>query len=200
MDRRIKKTRLAIRQAYKSLFLEKPNGKISIAELARRANIDRKTFYLHYSTTDEVLTEFLRERMAGLSDLLQNSTSMDSHPFYASALFQMLDESILDDLELFQQISRGPNRSFFWQCVHDIFYEAILRAVKSHTDKPEKQLQYYTEYFTTGILSMYRRWLTDPDGITIEELGRMASAISMEGILAVFPEYTGQEQRPAEQK
>ena len=36
MDRRIKKTRLAIRQAYKSLFLEKPNGKISIAELARR--------------------------------------------------------------------------------------------------------------------------------------------------------------------
>ncbi|BAK47898.1 hypothetical protein CXIVA_19310 [Clostridium sp. SY8519] len=190
MDRRIKKTRLAIRQAYKSLFLEKPNGKISIAELARRANIDRKTFYLHYSTTDEVLTEFLRERMAGLSELLQNSTAMDSHPFYASALFQMLDDTILEDLEFFQQISRGPNRSFFWQCVHDIFYEAILQAAKSHTFKPENQLLYYTEYFTTGILAMYRRWLTDPKGSSIEELSRMASTISMEGILAVFPEYT----------
>ena len=58
MDRRVQKTRAAIQRAYIELLMEKKSMKMTITELARRANIDRKTFYLHYDTTDDVLRDY----------------------------------------------------------------------------------------------------------------------------------------------
>ena len=48
MDRRVEKTRKSIREAYFDLLMRDGKRKITIAEIARNANIDRKTFYLLY--------------------------------------------------------------------------------------------------------------------------------------------------------
>jgi len=47
-DRRQIKTKKAIIGAFFTLLQEKNISKITITELAKIANIDRKTFYLHY--------------------------------------------------------------------------------------------------------------------------------------------------------
>lgn len=44
-----------IKDALLSLMIEKPFEKISITDIVRRADINRGTFYAHYSNTDEVL-------------------------------------------------------------------------------------------------------------------------------------------------
>jgi hypothetical protein len=46
MDRRVKKTKAAVQEAYFSLVMEKDTPKITITELTKQADIDRKTFYL----------------------------------------------------------------------------------------------------------------------------------------------------------
>ena len=47
MDRRIIKTKQAIESAYFRLLQANPGKRISITSIAKEANIDRKTFYLH---------------------------------------------------------------------------------------------------------------------------------------------------------
>ena len=48
MDLRVKKTERAIRKAFYELMLEKPIPKITVKELAERAEINKTTFYAHY--------------------------------------------------------------------------------------------------------------------------------------------------------
>ena len=47
IDRRVLKTRAAIKAALDKLVKEQGMDKLTVSALAREANIDRKTFYLH---------------------------------------------------------------------------------------------------------------------------------------------------------
>lgn len=49
MDLRIQKTRAAIKSAFLELRRKKPIEKITVTELAKLAEINKATFYLHYS-------------------------------------------------------------------------------------------------------------------------------------------------------
>ena len=49
MDRRIVKTRKAIRCAFAELLTQKTMQEITIKDIAETADINRKTFYAHYS-------------------------------------------------------------------------------------------------------------------------------------------------------
>ena len=52
MDIRVKKTKRAIQKAFVALLLEKPIEKITVKEIAERAEINKTTFYSHYETAN----------------------------------------------------------------------------------------------------------------------------------------------------
>ena len=61
-DRRITKTRKSIQNAYLNLLRQKGTEKITISDIAREADIDRKTFYLHYDSTEDIIREYAEEK------------------------------------------------------------------------------------------------------------------------------------------
>ena len=65
VDRRIAKTRLAIRDALVALIKEKGFDALTVRDIVDRANINRGTFYLHYKDKFDLLeqteTEVLQE-------------------------------------------------------------------------------------------------------------------------------------------
>ena len=55
LDRRIVRSRNAILSAFERLLMEKPLADITVSAIAREANVDRKTFYVHFGTVDGLL-------------------------------------------------------------------------------------------------------------------------------------------------
>lgn len=72
-DRRVKYTKQAIRDGFLRLIAKKPIEKITVTEICREADINRGTFYAHYSdpyelkrTVENELTEAMDRRVREL--------------------------------------------------------------------------------------------------------------------------------------
>ncbi|MGO3118504.1 MAG: TetR/AcrR family transcriptional regulator [Levilactobacillus brevis] len=56
-DLRVQRTINSIYDAFEQLICEKDYQKITVTELARRAQVNKKTFYRYYPTLDDLLIE-----------------------------------------------------------------------------------------------------------------------------------------------
>lgn len=68
VDARILHTRAALAEAVLEIAARTPIAKVGVAELARRAGINRATFYDHYSSPGELLAEVLGRELEAVRD------------------------------------------------------------------------------------------------------------------------------------
>ncbi|MGY4644360.1 TetR/AcrR family transcriptional regulator [Cellulomonas sp. URHB0016] len=60
-DRRVRRTRAALRDAMGALMVEKGYESVTVQDLIERADIGRSTFYSHYADKSELLDEMLAD-------------------------------------------------------------------------------------------------------------------------------------------
>ena len=65
-DRRIRYTKMVFRESMLDLLNSKPLNQISITELCKAADVNRNTFYNHYSTPYEMIREMENEILNAL--------------------------------------------------------------------------------------------------------------------------------------
>lgn len=61
MDRRQRKTRKAIFEAFETLMASEHYRNVTVAQIIEQADIGRSTFYAHFETKDQLLEEICRE-------------------------------------------------------------------------------------------------------------------------------------------
>ncbi|EOL50880.1 TetR/AcrR family transcriptional regulator [Enterococcus caccae] len=66
IDRRILKSKQAIRTAFVNLLMERGFDEITIKDIAEQADIARKTFYLHYLDKYDLLEQLVDEHLSEL--------------------------------------------------------------------------------------------------------------------------------------
>jgi AcrR family transcriptional regulator len=79
MDRRQKKTKKAIYDAFTELIQEKDYSEITIQDIIDRADIGRSTFYSHFRTKDELLEDMCDRIFHHI--FTDHATSEDTHDF-----------------------------------------------------------------------------------------------------------------------
>jgi AcrR family transcriptional regulator len=68
--RRAQKTRSAIKQAYIHLIEQFPEDEITVLMISQYADINRATFYAHFSNKTELLEEMLEDLLEGLREAI----------------------------------------------------------------------------------------------------------------------------------
>lgn len=69
MDRRILKSQKAIKQAVIELMNEKEFDKVTMQEISDRANVNRKTIYLHYKDKYDLMDTLIEEHINELREI-----------------------------------------------------------------------------------------------------------------------------------
>ena len=175
-DRRILKTKKAIYEALVELMQKKKLNSITVTELAAQADINRKTFYTYYSTVNDVLDEGINELITSLKDLLC-AMSEDYNMFSPQTLFAFLN-TIMSDADIARDLFNRLQKAL----QETLLKELVSRDIKMNV--PSEQYPLISSFVAGGMVSAYYEWITDPDGITLDEMARTLTTLIISGVHA----------------
>ena len=124
IDRRVKKTKESIRRAFNELILKKDFTSITVSEIANLAEIDRKTFYLHYNSMADILNEFESELTDKVSDIIKTDEFIDIEKFLCG-----LNNIMLENIEVYRKIANQTTYVFLLKDCKNILKNSIIESL-----------------------------------------------------------------------
>lgn len=163
MDRRQRKTRNAIFEAFISLLSERSYERITVEQIIGKADVGRATFYAHFETKEFLLTALCEELFAHVFPE-SAETENHSHIFDCDApdsvflhLFQHVqknDNHILDLLS-------SQNNELFLRCFKDNLkrlVESQLHLFESRK-APELPETFWIDHIASSFVESVRWWI-----------------------------------------
>lgn len=176
MDRRIQKTKVAIREAFIDLILDKKDPKITITKIAKFANIDRKTFYLHYDSIDDVFKELAEEKLNEILVILENNNYYDDITNFI-VIHDAIEEVLEVDVDFYRKIAMDSNYHPFWKQLESLVRHAILTVYGEHLNIPQALLPIYSDFYASALVSVFVKWLSGDYELELSEMGTVVGKI-----------------------
>lgn len=95
-DRRVVRSKIALKQALLTLMSERGYDSVSITDIVERADYNRGTFYTHYENKDALLSDII-------SELIQELMKAFRAPYEHQAIFR-ISEMSANSIKIFEQI------------------------------------------------------------------------------------------------
>lgn len=183
-DKRIEKTKACIQQALTQLLEKKAISDITVTELAEAANINRKTFYAHYSSIQNVVEEAERETVQNLI-LLWESLSNDYNVLQPDILFRCLNTLYHGSLKQFSYILSNPkNHTIIYQFV-DILRDAIKASFENSHDLPAEEaanIPFIAAFLAGGLMNTYFEWFFHHPEAELDTVTQLTSRLIISGL------------------
>ena len=157
-DKRVIRTKKAIRTALFKLMESKDIASITISELTTLANVNRRTFYTHYSNITDILDETESEIVEALGELISQFDS-DEYGFY---------------FHLMKSDFRG------------VLVTRMKTVLKASADKilgrftipaDEKYITMMSSFINAGFLNLFLEWNKSGKDVSIETAAKLASVM-----------------------
>ena len=175
IDRRVRKTKTSIRSAFIGLLQKKPLSAITITEIMKNADLDRRTFYLHYGCIEDIIKEIEEEAIDSLNEVMSDSASFDMERF-----FQCLSQIINENVEFYRCITENAAYYEFQMQCKQILKNSLYHTFSSSDVVAEEDFEIYSEYIASGIMGIYINWLHSGAGTSLERLTKKAILVAKE--------------------
>lgn len=196
-DRRIQRTRQALRKALMELIKEKGYDPISVEEITQCANLGRATFYLHYKDKEDLLidefSELANERARTLSEIpfsawLPKAENPDqpieNRP---TTPFLMVFQHIADHAELYHILLKSEKSDRILERIRKIIAQSITEFMQTKIENDpipilfEVPVDLLGAYFSGALLSCVDWWLEQELSYSTEEMTRMFQRLFFPG-------------------
>ena len=164
MDRRQKKTRESIFNAFTELLSQKHYNQITVGEIIEKADIGRATFYTHFETKDFLLKALCEELFCHIFDATEESGKTHRHIFNcdapSSVTLHLLQHLQKNDNKILDLLACENNELFLWY-----FKENLKDLIKNHPhlfggEKPrEIPYDYWINHISATFVETIRWWL-----------------------------------------
>lgn len=163
-DRRVRRTRYAIHSAFRALVARDGFRNITVSALAREANIDRKTFYLHYRGLDDLMAEEIRQIADQVAAALMPVSKGSAMAVNLRETLERVADLFLADREFF--------RSVFAEVPLDRVVEALVPAIRSRVIaqgvlpafRDTAALDNLIRFYVGGVGAVFFHWFLGEDG------------------------------------
>ncbi len=185
-DRRVIKTKRAIRNAFVKLLSEKDYNDITIKDIADAADVDRKTVYNYYSGIFEIRDE-LEDELIRLLDEAIEKLDFRKNIGNPQRFYEILTEVIGENLELYGNLLKIEAKSYVIRKIVGILMDKMLKALKDSPFEMSdiKKLDLIAQFITSGMISAYQQWYNSGMSLPLEEVSKLIGTIILYGITSL---------------
>lgn len=167
MDNRVRYTKAVLQQALLNILKNKSIDKVTIKELCEEAQVNRGTFYLHYSTPNDLLMEieqqFVTESMTMFKPYFHNGYEID----YMAELFS----GILRNPDVCRIIMGKNGNPRFLDRMKELVHPVIVDGwCKEFPRYQRKDLDYVFDFIFAGSMELILGWIDDDKCLSTQEL------------------------------
>jgi AcrR family transcriptional regulator len=174
-DRRVRRTRAALREALLDLMSERGYEAVTVQDIIERADVGRSTFYNHYTDKDELL----RDGFAGLRGMLTEPGPTGTRRWlrFSLPLLRHVDEQRRLVRALLGRRARTPMRQ-----IEEVLIGIVRDEVGADTGAvPAEAVARYVVGAYVGLLEW---WLTSRPRMSPEEADRLFHTLVAPGLRA----------------
>ncbi len=161
--------------SFYELLKKKSYSKITVSDIAAHALLDRRTFYRHFRTKEDVLKRYCAKITLELGDLIKESETFNKEVLTKS-FFQFWKNHI-EFIDLLQR----DNMMYFLLSEMDTLLSILRSIIRPDIDESKitAETNYYLSFFIGGYYNLLLKWI---------ETGATSSPESMAKIITtLFP-------------
>lgn len=158
-DRRIRKTKAQLRKGLAKLMQTKSINEITVKELVDEVDINRSTFYLHYTDIYSMLEEIERELLDEIMKAINtHPIGLSNHTFsFIADIFSIL----LEHKEICRALIGTNGDIAFIHKIEDIIAQNSMKTLTPMFPGALEDLKYSYSFCLNGTVGLVKTWLLD---------------------------------------
>ena len=168
-DRRIVRTRKAISAALDKLLAETDVTKITVSAIAREADIDRKTFYLHYSSIDNLLMSRGEESIEEVIGIIRRHRDGGRRE-RIHAILQDVNTQVTNNVGYYKHIAKVMSTDSLLEMLASCLHPALEHSGIDIQMANVEEFRMRARFYLAGALSLYRTWILSDLSTPIESV------------------------------
>lgn len=184
-DRRIKYTKQVLKESLIKLLQTHHIAKISVKMLCKEADINRSTFYAHYSDQYELLRTLELEIIEEFRNYIKNqpvTEQLDS----TVALMKQLLEYAAQNADLFRVLLNDHGDREFIRDIMTLTQEQIILSLKHDQSLDQRTSEYLQCFIVTGALKIVQKWIEEGSVESPQEMAELISGLLFKGVSSFF--------------
>lgn len=185
IDRRVKYTKMLLKESLVELMREYPISKVSVKFLCEAADINRSTFYAHYTDQYDLLRQLGQEVVAELKKHISKDDFSKQTEQTVQALNRIL-EYISRNADLFKILLSENGDSSFQREIMLLSQQETISNIRNDQNIDTRTSEYLQCFVVTGALSIVQKWLQDGMTESTEQMTEIVSKLLYKGISAFY--------------
>ena len=188
-DRRIRKTKAQLRAGLAKLMQEKSIKEITVKELVEEVDINRSTFYLHYTDIFNMLSTIEEELLEEIRQTIQNHPvspfNESSFPFIEDIFHILAENKDICNALL------GPNGDIaFIHRIENLISTHSLNVLRRTFPDTIEDLKYSYSFCLSGCIGLVKTWLTSDTDETPQYMAQLTFRLIMNALRHMYPDNT----------
>lgn len=187
-DRRARRSRRLLKESLLELMKQKTFAEISVRDVTDEADMNRATFYLHYSGTAELLHSVEEDLLAELQALvdahMQETVAIGS----VAPVFEPVLDFAIEHRETCTVLFSSSEASGFFQSIQQLVQENGAPLVRTWFRPADPRLtDYLLNFLAWGFIGLLSEWFEKGMALPKAELLSAAQRMADGAAAALFP-------------
>lgn len=176
------KTTDRIKQSLTRLLETTPIDRITATELCAAADVNRATFYYHYNSVRDVLTEIETQVETEFRHFLSQATvNSDGAP--EKSFYVMFFEFVARNVGICRMLLGAQRQSEFLTRAMEAGRSKVVSVMsKLYPDCPASKINYYYIFVSNGFLGLLEYWLNSGMTESVNDIAEIGEQVSYMGV------------------